>query len=481
MAGRLSPASVLSGGVAQPCYDRSALRPGIVHLGLGAFHRAHQAVYTDATLAEDFGAWGIEAVSLRSAATVHALTGQGGLYSVLVRSGERTDARIMGSILACHAARERPTIVLDRLADPAIRIVTLTVTEKAYGLDAATGGLDPRHPDIAADLAAPATPRGVIGHIVEGLHRRHSQGTRPFTVLCCDNLPSNGRIVERLVGEFAERRDPALARWIGENVAFPSSMVDRIVPAPTERTLADAEALLGCRDAAAVETEPFMQWVIEDRFTSGRPRWEGAGALFVAEVEPYERMKLRLLNGAHSLIAYLGQNRDLAYVRDVMAEPRHRDLVRVHMREAMATLDPVPGIDLESYCDALIARFANTAIAHATSQIAMDGTQKLPQRLLMPAVEARRAGREAGSFARAVAEWMHYCCSRDAIDDPRQAELLAAAEASRHVADEISAPFFNLPGLFPQTLRDDRAWRAMVDRHLSEARSRSRTKSFGRP
>jgi fructuronate reductase len=471
MAPRLSPASVLPAGVAGPDYDRAALRPGILHLGLGAFHRAHQAVFTDAALAEEFDAWGIEAVSLRSAATVHALAEQGGLYSVLVRSGERTEAQVIGSILAGHAARESPAIVLDRLADPAIRIVTLTVTEKAYGLDPATGGLDLQHPDIAADLVRPKAPRGVIGHIVEGLARRRAQSVPPFTVLCCDNLPSNGRVVKHLVREFAERRDAALADWIGENVAFPSSMVDRIVPAPTARTLADAEALIGCRDEAAVETEPFMQWVIEDRFTAGRPRWEAGGALFVTDVEPYERMKLRLLNGAHSLIAYLGQNRGLAYVRDVMAEQRYRELVRAHMREAMATLGPVPVIDLHSYCDALIARFANTAIAHATSQIAMDGTQKLPQRLLMPAAEARRAGREARSFARAVAQWMHYCCSRDAIDDPRQAELLAAAEASRQCSDGISGPFVELPGLFPETLREDRSWRTLLDDELASLRA----------
>ena len=355
MSGRLlTPAVRLPGGVGRPAYDRDRLEPGILHIGAGAFHRAHQAVYTDAALAEAFGPWGIEAVSLRSTGTVEALRAQSGLYSVLVREGAATRAQVIGAIVGAHAARAGAEAVLERLADKRMEIVTLTVTEKAYGIDPASGELDPAHPDVAHDLATPSRPRGVIGHLVEGLARRRERNVQPFTVLCCDNLTANGQLVERLVRQFAEQRDRDLAKWIADNVCFPSSMVDRIVPAPTTKTLEDAERLLGCRDEAAVETEPFMQWVIEDRFSAGRPAWDAAGALFVPEVAPYEHMKLRLLNGAHSLIAYLGQNRNIAYVRDVMAVQQHRNLVARHMREAARTLPPVPGIDIEAYIGSLL-------------------------------------------------------------------------------------------------------------------------------
>ena len=464
---RLSPGSPLPEGVRVPDYDRDRLQSGILHIGLGAFHRAHQAVYTDAALAHAFGPWGIEAVSLRSARTVEALEAQSGLYSVLVRDGEETRAQVVGAVVGAHAARRSPDAVLGRLADGRIRVVTLTVTEKAYGVDPASGDLDPAHPDVAHDLATPGRPRGVIGHLVEGLARRKEAKLRPFTVLCCDNLPTNGHIVERLVRQFADRRDPGLASWIAENVPFPSSMVDRIVPAPTRETLEDAERLLGCRDEAAVETEPFMQWVIEDRFCSGRPAWEAAGALFVADVAPYEQMKLRLLNGAHSLIAYLGQNRGLAHVRDVMAVPDYRDLVERHMRAAAPTLPPVPGIDMEAYIASLLARFSNRAIAHSTAQIAMDGTQKLPQRLLLPAASAVAEGSDAGAFARAVAEWIAYCCRAGEIDDPRERELKSAAREALSAGDRPAArPFVLLNGLFPKILRDSDAWGSLLQDKL---------------
>ncbi|MGN6550787.1 MAG: mannitol dehydrogenase family protein [Pararhizobium sp.] len=464
MPPRLSARAELPDGIRRPAYDRTVLRTGIVHLGLGAFHRAHQAVYTDAALGRDFGPWGIEAVSLRSAATADALSAQDGLFSVLTRAGDESEVQVVGALLAAHAARERPALVLDRLADPAVRIVTLTVTEKAYGLDPKTGGLDLSHADIAADRAAPEMPRGVLGHLVEGLARRRAAGTAPFTVLCCDNLPANGHVVARLTTEFARLRDTALADWIAENVTFPSSMVDRIVPAPTERTFADVEAVLKLRDEAAVETEPFMQWVVEDRFPGGRPAWEAGGALFVSDVEPYEHMKLRLLNGAHSLIAYLGQNRGLAYVRDVMAVEPHRRLVEAHMRAAAETLRPVPGIDIEAYIASLLERFSNTAIAHATAQIATDGTQKLPQRLLLPTVDALSNGYDGHAFARAVAEWIVYCCRRDSINDPRERELLdAAAQARAAGGAGRAAAFLDLPGLFPDRLRSNSHWRRRLD------------------
>lgn len=463
---RLSAATRFANPVVTPAYDRTSLKPGILHFGLGAFHRAHQAVYNDTALAHEFGDWGIVGVSLRSLDIVRDLRAQDHLYSVITRSGAGESAQLVGSIVKGISAVEDRDELLALLVDPAIRIVTITVTEKAYGLDPVTGGLDRSHPAVAADLANPTTPVGVIGYLVEGLARRHAAGMEPFTVLCCDNLPTNGRIVRRLVIEMAGARDPALANWITGHAAFPSSMVDRIVPAATDEARGRAAEMLGAEDTLSLETEPFMQWVIEDHFISGRPAWDKAGALFVDDVEPYEKMKLRLLNGAHSMIAYLGQLKGLEYVRDVMAVPEYRDLARRHMKSAVRTLDPVPGIDLNCYIDQLIERFENPTIAHRTRQIAMDGSQKLPQRIFAGTVEALKAGDDADTAALATALWIAYAKRTPDIDDPRREELRAAA--SQPAADDASAPFFALPGLFPQALIDNREWRDRVNAGLAE-------------
>nr|WP_250811910.1 mannitol dehydrogenase family protein [Neorhizobium tomejilense] len=463
---RLSASTALAPHVAGPGFDRALLKPGILHIGLGAFHRAHQAVYTDAALAAEFGDWGIVGVSLRSIDIVQDLAAQDGLYSVVTRSAAGDSAQVVGSVAKGLSGVEDQAEILALMADPAIRIVTITVTEKAYGIDPVSGGLDRTHPSVKADLANPSSPKGVIGYLVEGLSRRHAAGLPPFTVLCCDNLPTNGRIVRRLVIELAGARDPALANWIAGHGAFPSSMVDRIVPAATDETRELAATLIGAEDRLALGTEPFMQWVIEDHFLVGRPKWEAGGALFVDDVEPYEKMKLRLLNGSHSLVAYLGQLKDLTFVRDVMAVPEYRALVRRHMAEAVKTLDPVPGIDLGDYMDQLIERFENPTIAHKTQQIAMDGTQKLPQRIFAGAVEALANGGDASSAAYVVALWIAYARKTAEINDPRAAELQAAA--ARMTADDPSAPFFAIPGLFPQALAENSAWRAQVNAELEK-------------
>ncbi|CDZ37368.1 Fructuronate reductase [Neorhizobium galegae bv. officinalis] len=463
---RLSASTAFPAHVAAPGYDRGLLKPGILHIGLGAFHRAHQAVYTDTALAAEFGDWGIVGVSLRSVDIVHDLAAQGGLYSVVARSAAGDHAQVVGSVTRGLSGVENQAEILALMANPAIRVVTITVTEKAYGIDPVTGGLDRNHPSVKADLADPKSPTGVIGYLVEGLWQRHAAGLPPFTVLCCDNLPTNGRIVRRLVIEMAGARDPALANWIAGQGAFPSSMVDRIVPAATDETRELAETLIGAEDRLALSTEPFMQWVIEDHFPAGRPRWEAGGALFVDDVEPYEKMKLRLLNGSHSLVAYLGQLKDLTFVRDVMAVPEYQTLVRRHMAEAVKTLDPVPGIDLGRYMDQLIERFENPTIAHKTQQIAMDGTQKLPQRIFAGAVEALANGGDASSAAYVVALWIAYVCKAAEINDPRAAELKAAA--ARMTADDPSAPFFAIPGLFPQALTENGVWRAQVNAELEK-------------
>lgn len=256
---RLSASTPLPAPIERPCYDRAALKPGILHIGFGAFHRA-QAVYTDRGLAESFGDWGIVGVSLRSLDAIRDLRAQDHLFSVSSRDAAGTDIRVVGSVIGGMSAIEDNEALRGLLADPAIRIVSITVTEKAYGIDPTTGGLDHQHPAIVADLMRPEEPIGVIGLIVEGLAQRHSAGLPPFTVLCCDNLPTNGRVVRRLVIEMAARRDATLADWISEFGAFPSTMVDRIVPAATDDARQRTAALLGEEDRLALETEPFMQW-----------------------------------------------------------------------------------------------------------------------------------------------------------------------------------------------------------------------------
>ncbi|MGO7954905.1 mannitol dehydrogenase family protein [Rhizobium leguminosarum] len=464
MTERLQTLSGLAPTAKLPAYDRKQLKSGILHLGPGAFFRAHFAPFTDAALAAEGGDWGIEVASLRTADVADHLNEQDGLYTMLIRDTSGTVAQVIGPILRAHVATRDPAGLLDRLEDPAIRIVSLTVTEKAYGMDTATGGLDLNHADVAADLANRHAPRGVIGYLVEGLSRRRAKGVPPFTPLSCDNLPSNGAVLKRLVLDFAERVDPPLRRWIEENVPFPSTMVDRITPASTEATYQDAERLTGRQDLAAIETEPFTQWVIEDHFANGRPAWDKAGALMVTDVSAYEKMKLRMLNGAHSLLAYLGYIGGYEFIRDVMDDAALAALAYRHMHAAARTLDAVPGIDLDAYASELIARFANKAIAHRTYQIAMDGTQKLPQRLLEPASEALAHGDRAETYAIAVAAWMRYAIGehgngeRYELRDPRAGEIAALIADVPRTGLAISAALFTLPRLFPAALTGHRAW-----------------------
>lgn len=461
---RLSNAAAVSPEVRQPAYDRQKLAPGIVHLGLGAFHRAHQAVYTQRALEAEFGPWGIVAVNLRSPEPVEALKEQDGLYSLTVRSEAGDSSEIIGATVDWICAATDRKRVLEYLACPEIQVVTMTVSEKAYGLDAVSGGLDRNHPSVRADLAAPEAPVGVLGFLVEGLARRRQAGLRPFTVLCCDNLPSNGRVVRRLVLEMAKERDEALADWIAREGAFPCSMVDRIVPAATDETRQRAETLLGVADALALDTEPFLQWVIEDHFVDGRPAWEAGGAIFAQNVEPYEKMKLRLLNGAHTLLAHLGILANLEYIRDVMAVPELAAKARQHMEEVVSTLDPVPGINIPAYIEELLARFSNPTIAHRNIQISLDTTQKLPQRLLMPAVDALASGEAGAATAYAVGVWMAAVRKRGDCDDPRREQVLEAV--SRMEKADPSAPFFAIPGLFPDILPSSTLWREKVNQAI---------------
>lgn len=424
-------------------YDRARVTAGIVHLGIGAFCRAHVLENVDTLLVQD-PSWGVIGASLKRPDTRKALAPQDFLYTLLVRSPGKTSPRVIGSLLDVLDASTQRNKLIEVMADPKIRIVSLTITEKGYCHDPATGQLDPGHPDIRNDLAHPQSPSTAPGLIVRALDLRRNAGIPPFTVVCCDNLPSNGGTAARVIQGYARLRDPSLAEHIAQNVAFPSTMVDRIVPATTEEDRQLVRSITGLDDAWPVMTEPFTQWVIEDHFSADRPLFEQAGAEMVADVKPFERMKLRMLNGSHSTLAYLGYLSGFEFVSDAIANPHFRALIHGLMtEEAMPTL-PMDAISLASYRDALIERFANPALKHRTWQIAMDGSQKLPQRLLGTIRDRLQKGQSANRAALGVAAWMRYVTGVDEsskeidVKDPlaasfRQIAATAAGEPSKLV------------------------------------------------
>ena len=413
-----------------------APRVGIVHLGPGAFFRAFNAVYTDEAMAASGGDWGICAVSLRSPTARDQMAPQGGVFTSVTLGPEGRQARVIGAVSEVLVLPEDPEAVLARMADPAVRIVSLTVTEKGYCHAPATGALNPAHPDIVADLASPGAPRSVPGLLVAALARRRAAGTPPFTVLSCDNLPSNGRLARRVVLEFARLRDPALAGWIAAEGAFPATMVDRITPATTPEDVAALEEAEGWHDPACVVHEPFRQWVIEDDFRAGRPDWPAAGAQMVADVERHELMKLRCLNGTHSALAYLGYLAGHETVAEAVADPVLAGLCqRLWRDEILPTVPPPEGADLPAYCAALLERYRNPAIRHRTWQIAMDGSQKLPQRILGTVADRLAAGHVPQGLCLVVAGWMRYVGGVDErgapidVRDPLADRLRAASDA----------------------------------------------------
>jgi fructuronate reductase len=423
---------------------------GIVHLGIGAFHRAHQAVYT-----EDAGdGWGICGITQRSATVAERLAPQDGLYSVLERGAGPASARVIGAVREVLTGEA----TAERITDPAVKIVSLTVTEKGYRHDPATGRLRGDDPEISLDLAG-RPPRTVIGRLVRGLAGREA----PVTVLCCDNLTANGETVRALVEEYCERGGIRLPC----EVSFPSTMVDRITPATTREDLDEAERLLGVRDEAVVVTEPFSQWVIEDVFPAGRPAWDSAGAILTGDVAPYEKMKLRLLNGSHSMLAYLGSGFEyVSEAIDVLGDP-----IRHFMDEdASPTLDVPPGFDLAAYKSSLLERFANPALRHRVAQIAMDGSQKLPQRLLGVVRDRLAAGAEPRWAVLAVAAWMRHVQTARVLDDP-MADLLRTAVAGADSAEKVVDALLSVTDIFGPDLRDSTVFRDLLVEQLARLSS----------
>ncbi len=451
----LSRASLaqLPGTVARPVRAVDRIQTGIVHFGPGAFHRAHQAAYIDRLLDSD-PRWGIAAVSLRSGTTTDALEAQDGLYTLAV-----IDRDPSMRVIAAHSDAIGPgegARLRKLLADPAVRIATSTVTEKGYCL-AGDGSLDFAHPDIVHDLARPAEPASVIGWIVAGLGDRRAAGLPPFAMLCCDNMTGNGAKLRAACVALARAQDAGLADWIAAEVAFPDSMVDSITPASDAAFLARVRDALGVEDRAAVQRENFTQWVLQRFDLADGPDLASAGVTLTSDVRGYEQAKLRILNGAHSTLAYVGLARGHETVFEAMSDaPLEGFVTRLVHQDIAASLAPVEGLDKAAYADAVLDRFRNPEIRHLLAQIAWDGSQKLPYRLLDTTRAALDAGRGVERLAVPVAAWMAFVRRKaeagEAITDPL-ADTLAAAAMS---ADPVTAMLALEPVFGGQLGRDER-------------------------
>ncbi|SLN65849.1 mannitol dehydrogenase family protein [Roseisalinus antarcticus] len=429
---------ILPYGVGRPGYHRSDLSGGILHVGVGNFHRAHMAFYLDRLFGMGKGHdWALIGAGVRpgDAAMRDKLSGQDFLSTVVDLEPAGFSARVIGPMIDFLPID--PEVTIARMADPAIRIVSTTITEGGYYVRP-DGSFNASHPDMIADAATPEAPRSVFGMILAALRRRRDAGVPPFTAMSCDNLPENGHVFRQTVTGLAEMSDPALAEWVAANVAFPNSMVDCITPATSPRELEMVRDTFGIDDAAPVVCEPFRQWVLEDSFPQGRPPLEEAGAEFVEDVALYELMKLRLLNGGHAAIAYPSALLGHAFVHDAMADARIRSwLGALQSREIAPTLTEISGVSYQAYIDKVIERFSNTAIGDTIPRLCFDGSNRQPKFILPTVVDARAAGRPIEGLALEVALWCRYCAGTDEAgneippNDENHAELKSRALAAR--------------------------------------------------
>lgn len=466
--------------VQQPQYDRHRLRSRMVHLGFGAFHRAHQALLTDRVINHKGGDWGICEISLFGGDKLFQdLRAQEHLYTVLEKGATGNQAIVVGAVHeSVHVALDGIDAVLNKLTEPQVAIVSMTITEKGYCTEPGSGQLDLQHKAIQADLANPTRPTTAPGVLVEALYQRRQRNLPAFSVLSCDNIPENGHIIRNAVTGLAQARDPELAQWIISNVTFPSTMVDRIVPACTAETLDEvALALGGVRDECAIACEPFIQWVVEDNFVAGRPEWEAAGVQLVDDVLPFEQMKLRMLNGSHSFLAYLGYLGGYQHINDCMADEYYRQAAYHLMLHEQAPTLRVSGIDLTNYASQLITRYSNPALQHRTWQIAMDGTQKLPQRMLDSVRWHRQHGGSYALLALGVAGWMRYVGGIDDagqpidIRDPMLATLQQVVSTSQDGEPRVAA-LLAIKRVFGEQLPADEEFVAAVTQAYLSLRDR---------
>jgi mannitol 2-dehydrogenase len=430
--GRFAPADT------RLTYDRKALRHGIVHIGVGGFHRGHQAVYLDDLLGLGGSTeWGLCGIGLlpQDRRMYETTVSQDCLYTVVERSSAGDVPRIIGSMTGYLFAPDDPEAVLEKMASPDCRIVSMTITEGGYYVNSGTGQFDAVHPDIVRDLANPHKPACVFGFLAEALDRRRQRGLGPFTVMSCDNMQNNGDVMKKMFLAFVTLRDPSLASWLGEKGAFPNTMVDRITPATTDAHRAMVHEAFGIDDAWPVVCEPFRQWVIEDHFCAGRPAWEKVGAQITDNVLPYEKMKIRLLNASHQALCYIGMLLGYQYAHQTMQDARIQKLVRIMMdQEVTPLLAKVPGIDLEEYKNSLIERFGNPAIMDQLSRIGTEGSARIPKFVLLSVLDQVALGGPLKAGAFTVAAWFRYLTGKDdagkdmPIIDPMKDEITARAK-----------------------------------------------------
>lgn len=456
---KLNEASLaqLSSQVRIPAYDRHQITNGIFHIGVGGFHRAHQALYLDNYFHQNPNSdWGICGVGLLEVdqRMRDALNSQDCLYTLVEQSPERDTARVIGAITQYLFAPESRQAVIDAMTDPQCRIVTLTITEGGYYYHEGSGEFDANHPTIQHDLQHPNAPIGVYGFLTAALEQRQKQGIAPFTVLSCDNLQGNGNIVKKMLSTFAELHAPELGQWIRNHVAFPNCMVDRITPATTPADIAMVREQFGIDDAWPVVAEPFLQWVVEDKFSAGRPKLETVGVQFTDDVHPYEMMKIRLLNTSHLLIGYLGTLMGYSYSYETMADPLIRQAVEHLMAEVTPTLQPVSGINLDQYKQTLVERFANPKIRDQLPRLCLNGSAKLPKWVLGSLREKMQQGGAIDYLSLTIAVWFRYLNGQDdqgnaiAIDDPMADMLNQRARsggADPNSLLELSELFGDLP------------------------------------
>jgi fructuronate reductase len=437
---RLSTSAVaqLASNVRRPGYDRASLAIGMAHIGVGAFHRCHQAEYADDMLEANFGAWGILGVNLKPPSLTKLLAPQDGLYTRTLREGDRSETRLIGAMRRVIDIEDASSAskAIAALAAPEIEVITMTLTEKGYCHAPATGALDESNAEVKADRAGAFPPATALGLLSLALERRRAAGGKGVTLISCDNVPSNGALLRSVLTRFIATRSQALAGWIETEVAFPSTMVDRIVPATSPEDVERIARALGVRDEAPVVGERFRQWVIEDQFRSERPPWDRAGAEFVADVRPYELIKMRILNAAQSTLSHLGALCGLEYSYQAAADPSLAATTRRMLeRETAPTLPDAPGMEVVSYIETAMRRIENAAIRHRCHQIGTDGSQKIVQRLVNPLRERLATGAAPGLLALGVAGWIAYCLAgsrpfgnRWEPDDPYAATIIAIGE-----------------------------------------------------
>ncbi|WP_175486127.1 fructuronate reductase [Xenorhabdus japonica] len=455
-----------------PRWTTKRLTSRIVHLGCGAFHRVHQALYTHYVLEQTDSDWGICAVNLmskQSVTLIENLKKQSMRYTVAEKGQEGITLKIIGSMKeGMHPLIDGIQAIIEKMAHPDVAIISLTITEKGYCTDAATGHLDPNNELIIKDIANPAVPRSAIGYITAALRLRFERQLPSVTILSCDNVRENGHVAREAILSLARLQDEKLAQWIENQVTFPCTMVDRIVPAATPETLTEIAQRLGVEDPCAIACEPFRQWVIEDNFVNGRPDWDLAGAQFVDDVAPFEMMKLRMLNGAHSFLAYLGYLGGYAHISDTMTNADYRRAVYALMlNEQAPTLSMPEDTDLVAYADNLIERFTNPALKHQTWQIAMDGSQKLPQRMIdsieWHLVQDSDYGRDYRYLALGVAGWMRYISGVDEqgqpidVRDPLKETFAAIYAEYGHSAAVVEA-LLSIESIFGKKLVKNRVF-----------------------